>query len=85
MKTYKDIVKDIYDAMGIQATDETLEIGKDILVRELRQKVPVKQFMFIEENSVDLSCLQDLERRNPGVKIVVYKQGTAWPVLKDCK
>ncbi len=83
MKTYKDIVKDIYDAMGIQATNETLEIGKDILVRELKQKVPVKQFMFIEDGSVDLSTLKDLERRNPGIKIVVFRQGSAWPVLKN--
>lgn len=83
MKTYKDIVKDIYDAMGIQATDETLEIGKDILVRELKQKVPVKQFMFIEDGSVDLNTLKDLERRNPGIKIVVFRQGSAWPVLKN--
>lgn len=83
MKTYKDIVKDIYDAMGIQATDEALEIGKDILIRELKQKVPVKQFMFIEDGSVDLTTLEDLERRNPGIKIVIFRQGSAWPVLKN--
>ena len=83
MKTYKDIVKDIYEAIGIYATDEALEIGKNILVKELKQKSPVKQFMFIEDGSVDLSELDDLERRNPGIKIVVYKQGSAWPVIKN--
>ena len=85
MKTYKDIVKELFESAGFSADNEQLETAKDILVRRLRQKVPVKQFMFIEQNSVDLSCLQDLERSNPGVKIVIYKQGAAWPVLKDCK
>ena len=83
MKTYKDIVKDIYEAIGVYATDEALEIGKNILVKELKQKSQVKQFMFIEDGSVDLSELDDLERRNPGIKIVVYKQGSAWPVIKN--
>lgn len=85
MKTYKDIVKELFESVGFSADNEQLETAKDILVRRLRQKVPVKQFMFIEDGSVDLSTLDDLERRNPGVKVVIYKQGSAWPVLKDCR
>lgn len=85
MKTYKDIVKELFESVGFSADDEQLETAKDILVRRLRQKVPVKQFMFIEDGSVDLNTLADLERRNPGVKTVIYRQGSAWPVLKDCK
>ena len=83
MKTYKDIVKELFESVGFSADNEQLETAKDILVRRLRQKVPVKQFMFIEDGSVDLSTLDDLERRNPGIKIVVYKQGSAWPVIKN--
>lgn len=85
MKTYKDIVKELFESVGFSADNEQLETAKDILVRRLRQKVPVKQFMFIEDGSVNLSKLDDLERRNPGVKVVIYKQGSAWPVLKDCR
>ena len=85
MKTYKDIVKELFFFFFFSADNEQLETAKDILVRRLRQKVPVKQFMFIEDGSVDLSTLDDLERRNPGVKVVIYKQGSAWPVLKDCR
>lgn len=85
MKTYKDIVKELFESVGFSADNEQLETAKDILVRRLRQKVPVKQFMFIEDGSVDLSKLDDLERRNPGVKVVIYRQGSAWPVLKDCR
>lgn len=85
MKTYKDIVKELFESVGFSADNEQLETAKDILVRRLRQKVPVKQFMFIEDGSVDLSTLDDLERRNPGVKVVIYRQGSAWPVLKDCR
>ena len=53
------------------------------MVKEMKQKSPVKQFMFIEDGSVDLTTLDDLERRNPGIKIVVYRQGSAWPVIKN--
>ena len=83
MTTYKDIVKDIFDSVNYNANEQEISKARDVLIKDLRD-MPVEQFLFIEDGSIDLTELKDLKRRNPEIKIVVYRQGSAMPVLKDC-
>ena len=83
MKTYKDIVKDIFDSVNYKASEQEISKARDVLIQDLRD-MPVEQFLFIEDGSIDLKELKDLKRRNPEIKIVVYRQGSATPILKDC-
>lgn len=83
MITYKDIIKDIFDSVNYNANEQEISKAKNVLIKDLRD-VPVGQFLFIEDGSIDLTELKDLKRRNPEIKIVVYRQGSATPILKDC-
>lgn len=83
MTTYKDIVKDIFDSVNYNANEQEISKARDVLIKDLRG-MPVEQFLFIEDGSIDLTELKDLKRRNPEIKIVVYRQGSATPILKDC-
>ena len=83
MKTYKDIIKDIFDSVNYNANEQEISKAKNVLIKDLRD-VPVGQFLFIEDGSIDLKKLKDLKIRNPEIKIVVYRQGSAAPILKDC-
>ena len=83
MTTYKDIVKDIFDSVNYNANEQEISKAKNVLIKDLKD-VPVGQFLFIEDGSIDLTELKDLKRRNPEIKIVIYRQGSATPVLKDC-
>ena len=83
MTTYKDIVKDIFDSVNYNASEQEISKARDTLIKDLRD-MPVEQFLFIEDGSVDLTELKDLKRRNPEIKIVIYRQGSVPPTLKDC-
>ena len=83
MITYKDIVKDILDSVNYNANEQEISKARNVLIEDLRD-MPVEQFLFIEDGSIDLTELKDLKRRNPEIKIVVYRQGSATPILKDC-
>lgn len=83
MKTYKDIVKDIFDSVNYNASEQEISKARNVLIKDLKD-VPVEQFLFIEDGSIDLTKLKDLKRRNPEIKIVVYRQGSVPPILKDC-
>ena len=83
MKTYKDIVKDIFDSVNYNANEQEISKARDVLMEDVRD-ISVEQFLFIEDGSVDLKKLKDLKRRNPEIKIVAYRQGSAPPILKDC-
>lgn len=83
MITYKDIVKDIFDSVNYNASEQEISKARDVLKKDLRD-MSVEQFLFIEDGSVDLKELKDLKRRNPEIKIVVYRQGSVPPMLKDC-
>ena len=83
MKTYKDIVKDIFDSVNYKASEQEISKARDVLIQDLRD-MPVEQFLFIEDGSIDLKELKDLKIRNPEIKIVVYRQGSVPPILKDC-
>ena len=83
MTTYKDIVKDIFDSVNYNANEQEISKARNVLIEDLRD-MPVEQFLFIEDGSIDLTELKDLKRRNPEIKIVVYRQGSVPPILKDC-
>ena len=83
MITYKDIIKDIFDSVNYNANEQEISKARDVLMEDVRD-ISVEQFLFIEDGSVDLKKLKDLKRRNPEIKIVVYKQGSVPPILKDC-
>lgn len=82
MTTYKDIVKDIFDSVNYNANEQEISKARNVLIKDLKD-VPVEQFLFIEDGSIDLTELKDLKRRNPEIKIVIYRQGSATPILKD--
>ena len=43
---------------------------------------PYKKFLLIEDGSVDLETLsEDLQEKNPEIRIIVYRQGSAIPQL----
>lgn len=83
-KAYKEgYDKGFLDCVNYNANEQEISKARDVLIKDLKD-VPVGQFLFIEDGSVDLTELKDLKRRNPEIKIVVYKQGSVPPILKDC-
>ena len=53
---------------------------------DCEKKKPYTKFLFVEDGSVDTDSLEkDLRKRNPEIKIVVYRQGAAMPQLVDIK
>lgn len=51
---------------------------------EKRRNTPIKKFLFVEDGSVDCDDLTaDLERQNPEIKVVIYRQGAREPQLKE--
>lgn len=53
---------------------------------DCEQKKPYTKFLFVEDGSVDLDSLEnDLRKKNPEIKIVVYRSGAHMPQLVDIK
>ena len=51
---------------------------------ENKRSQPIKKFMFIEEGSVNIDeTILELEKTNPEIKIIEYKQGSNMPKLLD--
>lgn len=51
-----------------------------------KPKQPYTKFLFVEDGSVDTDSLEkDLRKKNPEIKIVVYRQGAVMPQLVDIK
>mgnify|MGYP003480288868 FL=1 len=47
-----------------------------------KQKIkPYKKFLYIEDGSVDLNCLETLRTVNPDIFIIIYRQGSMQPKL----
>lgn len=66
--------------------DHIAEEVADTLIENNYRKINdnYKQFLFIEDGSVDIEMLADeLAEKNPAIKIVVYRQGSRMPELKD--
>lgn len=52
--------------------------------RNRKPKQPYTKFLFVEDGSVDTDSLEkDLIKRNPEIKVVVYRQGATMPQLVD--
>ena len=43
----------------------------------------IEQFMFVEDGSLKEKDIKGIKRRNPEVKIVVYRQGSPAPIIHD--
>ena len=66
--------------------DHIAEEVADTLIENNYRKINdnYKQFLFVEDGSVDIETLADeLAEKNPAIKIVVYRQGSRIPELKD--
>lgn len=51
---------------------------------ENKRNQPIKKFLYIEDGSVDIDqTILELERTNPEVKVIVYRQGANMPKLVD--
>lgn len=82
MLTYKDIIQDIFKSCDIEVSEDKVNLARNVLMEDLRN-VSVEQFMFIEDGSIDMHKLRDLKKRNPEIKIVVYRQGSVCPIIKE--
>lgn len=50
------------------------------------QHISYDKFLFIEDGSVDFDELKkELEKTNPEIKVIVYRQGSNMPQLVDIK
>ena len=43
----------------------------------------IKKFLFIEDGSVLSETFEEVERRNPEIKVIIYRQGAAVPSLVE--
>ena len=80
--TYKDIVKDIFKELNITLNDDEIDKAREVLMRGLRN-VYIEQFMFVEDGSLKEKDIKEIKRRNPEVKIVVYRQGSPAPIIHE--
>lgn len=61
-------------------------VKKESQNKNRKQKQPYTKFLFVEDGSVDTDSLEkDLRKKNPEIKIVVYRQGASVPQLVDIK
>lgn len=66
---------------------ERFEIFNEVakLTEEQKQeesKKPYKNFMIVEDGSVDTDeLIAEMERTNPEIKVIVYRQGAVPPIL----
>ena len=52
-------------------------------IREQKQN-PYQKFMFVEDGSVDTdNLIEEMEMKNPEIKVVVYRQGAKKPEILD--
>ena len=54
--------------------------------KNCKPKQPYTKFLFVENGSVDTDSLEkDLRKRNPEIKVIVYRQGAAMPQIVELK
>lgn len=83
MITYKDIVKEIFEKVNYKPSDEDVEIARQVLIKELGNQ-SAETLLFVEDGSVNIEKLRrTLKRRNTEIEIVVYRQGSAMPIVRD--
>ena len=81
--TYKDIVKDIFKELNITLNDDEIDKAREVLMRGLRN-VYIEQCLFVEDGSIKEKDIKEIKRRNPEIKVIVYRQGSPAPVVQDC-
>lgn len=81
--TYKDIVKDIFKELNITLNNDEIDKAREVLMRGLRN-VYIEQFLFVEDGSIKEKDIREIKRRNPEIKVVIYRQGSPAPILTDC-
>ena len=80
--TYKDIVKDIFKELNITLNDDEIEKAREVLMRGLRN-VYIEQFLFVEDGSIKEKDIKEIKRRNPEIKVVIYRQGSPAPIIHE--
>ena len=81
--TYKDIVKDIFKELNITLNNDEIDKAREVLMRGLRN-VYIEQFMFVEDGSIKEKDIKEIKRRNPEIKVIIYRQGSPAPIVQDC-
>ena len=81
--TYKDIVKDIFKELNITLNNDEIDKAREVLMRGLRN-VYIEQFMFVEDGSIKEKDIKEIKRRNPEIKVIIYRQGSPAPIIQDC-
>ena len=81
--TYKDIVKDIFKELNITLNDDEINKVRVVLMRGLRN-VYIEQFWCVEDGSIKETDIKEIKRRNPEIKVIVYRQGSPAPIVQDC-
>ena len=81
--TYKDIVKDIFKELNITLNDDEIDKARKVLVHGLRN-VYIEQFLFVEDGSIKETDIKEIKRRNPEIKVIIYRQGSPAPIVQDC-
>lgn len=84
MITYRNIVEDIFKSIGFEASEEQILKAREVLISDMSDKYKtIEQFMFVEDGSLKEEDIKEIKRRNPEVKIVVYRQGSPAPIIHD--
>lgn len=71
--------------MGISAIVFIIFITIGAAITTEKQSKKIKQFLFVEDGSIDETLIEDLNERNPEIKVIVYRQGSRMPVIEELK
>ena len=52
-------------------------------MKDYKRLTKIKQFLFVEDGSIDLNLIEDLNESNPEIKVIVYRQGSHMPVIEN--
>lgn len=71
-------------AYMLSKIEQTVKLKKERELELKKATTPVKKFLFIEDGSCDADELIDeLYDKNPEIKVIVYRQGSRSPELKE--
>lgn len=63
---------------------DDMRVREELEREDEELKKPIKKFLFVEDGSVDCDKLiKDLSIKNPEIKVIVYRQGSCSPQLKE--
>ena len=52
-------------------------------MKDYERLTKIKQFLFVEDGSIDLNLIEDLKESNPEIKVIVYRQGSRMTVIEN--